>query len=68
MSGATRLRSWRQKQKKPQREIAAALEVDGAIVSHWECGHRRPGLVYALAIEKLTGGVVKPEHWVDSDG
>ena len=47
-----------------QATFAALVGAPAALVSQWLAGLRRPGLAYALAIEKATGGAVPAESWV----
>jgi transcriptional regulator with XRE-family HTH domain len=62
--GAKRLAEYRRRNDLQQRKIAAALDIDQALVSQMECGHRLPDLSVAMAIEGITAGYVKAKDWL----
>jgi transcriptional regulator with XRE-family HTH domain len=58
------LRAWRARRGENMREVAARLRCDPSMLSHLECGSRRPRLVLAVKIQRLTG--IPCEAWVSS--
>ncbi len=59
--GAERLRRALKKLGWSQNELERRLDTPVGLVNRWLNGHRRPGLRFALQLEKLTG--VAPGSW-----
>ena len=61
--GGRLLREWRADQDVSQEHVAARVGVSGAAICRWETSERIPPLDIALAIRKVTGGIVTVEAW-----
>lgn len=66
LDGPKRLHEWRDRVAKLTQQAAAdSMKIDLASYNSFERGRERPGLDYAVAIEKATGGYVKAVHWAE---
>lgn len=63
LDAGTRLKKWRDDNGVSQAVAAARIQSTQGAWTSWERGVRAPDLIFAFAIEKLTGGVVKAESW-----
>jgi DNA-binding XRE family transcriptional regulator len=59
---------WRNGTGLTQQEAADLIETDLASYNAIENGRERPGLDFAVRIERATKGKVKPAHWFDETG
>ena len=57
------LRSWRDKAQLTQQEAANLIGCAVNKYNAYEMGRERPGLDYAVAIERVSDGAVAPHHW-----
>lgn len=67
LPGPTRLEKWRDNKEITQQQAADLMGFDLASYNAFENGRERPGLEYAVSIERVTKGRVEPKHWVESD-
>lgn len=67
LAGPELLRRWRDGQKLTQQKAADLVGVDLASYNAFEKGRERPGLVPAVAIERVTRGRVKAAHWTSAE-
>lgn len=58
-----RLKKWRKDNAITQDDAAARIQSTQGAWTSWERGVRAPDLIFAFAIEKLTGGEVTAESW-----
>ena len=65
LAGPDLLGKWRMASKLTQQEAADLIEIDLASYNAFENGRERPGLEYAVKIERITKGKVEPSHWVE---
>jgi DNA-binding XRE family transcriptional regulator len=66
VAGPNRLREWRERTGRNQQEAANLIGLDLASYNSFERGRQRPGLDYAVKIERVTSGTVKPSHWAEA--
>lgn len=60
------LEKWLKSKKLTGLELADMLKVSQSAVSRWIHGRRVPTIKYFQAIEKLTGGKVRPQDWYEN--
>ena len=65
LPGPTRLEKWRDGEELTQQQAADLMGFDLASYNAFENGRERPGLEYAVSIERVTKGRVEPRHWVE---
>jgi len=65
LPGPTRLEKWRESVKLTQQQAADLMGFDLASFNAFENGRERPGLEYAVSIERVTKGRVEPKHLVE---
>jgi DNA-binding transcriptional regulator YdaS (Cro superfamily) len=62
-SAASLFDAWLEKNGITYTEAARRIGVKDSTVLRWASGARKPGIDDAIAIEKLTGGVIRAEDW-----
>lgn len=67
LPGPSRLEKWRGDAELTQQQAADLIGLDLASYNAFENGRERPGLDYAVAIERVTKGRVEPKHWADAE-
>lgn len=63
--GALALIGWRG--DRDQSEVHALLGLDAVSYNRFERGWRKPTLVIALEIERVTGGAVSAHSWIETE-
>jgi DNA-binding XRE family transcriptional regulator len=63
VAGPALLLAWRDKVKLTQQAAADLIGIDLASYNAFEKGRERPGLEYAVQIERATKGKIEPRHW-----
>lgn len=63
VEGPKLLRAWREKAQLTQQDVADRIGCGVTQYSAFETGRARPGLDYAVAIERVSDGAVAPHHW-----
>ena len=58
------LAAWMQEAGLRDREVADAIGVERSTVTYVRLGKRSPSLRVAVAIERLTSGVVTVQSWI----
>lgn len=66
--GAKLLAEWRAALDKNQQEAADLIGIDLARYNAFEKNRARPGLDWAVQIEKVSKGVVSTSSWTESIG
>lgn len=66
MENTERLKAWRESRSLTQKEAALLVGVSQPNFSEWEAGIIKPGLRFALALEKMTKGAVPAAGWVEA--
>lgn len=61
MRGSKKLKAWRG--DRSQAELARRIGTEQGTWSAWERNKKRPGVRYAVALEKLTKGKVRADDW-----
>lgn len=62
------LAAWlKQSNNMNQNRVAQALGTTRQAVQSWVCGRVKPGLYYALALERLSHGEVGLDAWLTAD-
>ena len=62
------LAAWlKQSNNMNQNRVAQALGTMRQAVQSWVCGRVKPGLYYALALERLSHGEVGLDAWLTAD-
>lgn len=64
--GAKKLVDWRKNSGLNQQEAADKIGIDLARYNAWENNRARPGLDWAVAIERVTDGNVSVESWTEA--
>lgn len=63
--GPALLGSWREKEQLKQQEAADRIGIDLARYNAFENDRARPGLDWAVAIERATKGMVPVQSWAE---
>ena len=66
-TGARQLEKWIGDGNATQTDVAKALDVTRQAVSSWCCGRVQPSLYYALAIQRMTDGVIPVDAWLTEE-
>ncbi len=66
MNPGDALANWRLEQRLSQEEAASKIEVAQGTWGAWEAGLKQPGLKNALALDKLTNGIIAATMWPGS--
>ena len=61
------LAAWLKRSDMNQNRVAQALGTTRQAVQSWVCGRVKPGLYYALALERLSHGEVGLDAWLTAD-
>lgn len=64
--GAESMKRWREAKGLTQLDMSQLLGTYCTVVSMYERGHRKPGIVAAMKIEDVTGGAVTARMWVEA--
>lgn len=61
----TRLADYLDETKQSKAEFSRAHGIPAPMLSQWSTGSRRPGLKYALELERITDGAIPAKYWTE---